>query len=124
MPSLMDPTALILTRAFEHLAAADLDCPIFGEPPADTEMPYAALDVAVEGRRGSLEVHVWSAYRGEAEALAILGRAHTLLHDRRLVSQDGVAVWVIHESTRVMVEDAGAVRHGLSVFTLLISQRR
>ncbi|GAB5500987.1 MAG: hypothetical protein PsegKO_32980 [Pseudohongiellaceae bacterium] len=120
---MIDPVELTQTRVFARLAAADLGCPVYGDPLGGKDRPYAAIDVRISGREGVLELHVWSDYRGEKEALAILNAAYPHLHRRRLVSEQGVAVMAIHQETAVQIEENGSVRHGQASYRLLVRQR-
>ncbi|GAB5387084.1 MAG: hypothetical protein Alpg2KO_00520 [Alphaproteobacteria bacterium] len=121
---MIDPVELIQKRTFARLNVEEFGYPIYGDPPKDAPLPYAAIDVSVKGRDGVLEVHVWSEYRGEKEALEILNAAFPLLHRRRLVSEQGVTAMAIHQETEVQIEENGSVRHGRAIYKLLVRQRR
>ena len=115
-----DPATLILTRVYARLSNGAIGVPVFSEPPSEIELPYAAIDVTVGRGEGVLSVHVWSGYRGEAEALSVLARARALLAERRIVSAQGLAVWCLFDGSRVLIDADGAVRHGIADYKLLI----
>lgn len=85
--------------------------------PADVATETGGHDDGVESY---CDLHVWSRYRGKAEAQQIMGRIHALSHGATLTVQglDPVHVWV--EAHRGPMDDPdGLTRHGIVTLKLI-----
>lgn len=93
---------------------------VYDEVPAAVGMPYLTLGETVEipddahdrqGLESTLTLHIWSRYRGFAEAVEVLAACDRLL-DRAPLTVDGFTdVSVAHEWHQTMRDPDPDVRH-------------
>jgi hypothetical protein len=80
----------------------------------DTAIDYGTKDV--DGSDVTINLHVWSRYRGSKESKQIMDRIHTLLHDSNLTVTGRNLINLRFEFGDVLRDPDGITRHGVMRF--------
>ena len=98
---------------------------VYDDVPEGSGFPYVtmgeetAIDYGVKGTDGSeqtVNIHVWSQYRGSKEVKTIMDRIHTLLHDSSLSVSGFNLVNTRFEFMDILRDPDGITRHGVMRF--------
>lgn len=93
---------------------------VYDDVPEDARFPYVSLGEDFElpdddhgglGAEVTVTLHVWSKYRGWAEALAVAGRIQALLHRQPLTVAGRRVISVKHEQTSKLRDPDPTIRH-------------
>ena len=105
------------------------DNKIFDNVPQDTSYPYVVIgniNVAnrgtksLDGNEYSVDIDVWSTYRGKKEISQAMERIYELFHDTSYsVSGADVVVRPVR-STITLVENDGITRHGVLSLSVIV----
>lgn len=80
----------------------------------DTTLDYSTKDLV--GSETTLNMHVWSRYRGSKEVKQIMDRVHSLLHDSNLTVTGRNFINLRAEFSDVLRDPDGITRHGVMRF--------
>lgn len=80
----------------------------------DTTLDYSTKDLV--GSETTLNMHVWSRYRGSKEVKQIMDRVHSLLHDSNLTVTGRNLINLRVEFSDVLRDPDGITRHGVMRF--------
>lgn len=80
----------------------------------DTTLDYSTKDLV--GSETTLNMHVWSRYRGSKEVKQIMDRVHSLLHDSNLTVTGRNLINLRAEFSDVLRDPDGITRHGVMRF--------
>jgi hypothetical protein len=128
--------ALEVQRAFYSRLAADtalgdLVAGVHDEVPEPAEYPYVVVGEAIEtprnwhggfGREVVETLHIWSRYRGFAEALNIATRITQLLDHQPLSLPGHRVISVRHEFLQTLRDPDPAIRHVPQRFRIVTEQ--
>jgi len=106
-----------------------LGASVFDDIPENTPYPYVqlgedtAIDYSTKDQTGSevtVNVDVWSRYRGSLEAKNIMDRVHTLLHDSSLSVTGSNFINMRFEFSDIIRDPDGITRHGVMRFRAIM----
>jgi len=106
-----------------------LGASVFDDIPENTPYPYVqlgedtAIDYSTKDQTGSevtVNVDVWSRYRGSLEAKNIMDRIHTLLHDSSLSVTGSNFINMRFEFSDIIRDPDGITRHGVMRFRAIM----
>ena len=98
---------------------------MFDEVPDQSSYPFVALgeETVVEydtkdldGASHTINIHVWSQYKGAKQTKQIMDRIHTLLHDSSLSVSGFNLIRMQFEFSDIMRDPDGVTRHGVMRF--------
>ena len=98
---------------------------VYDDVPEGSSFPYVTMgeDASndygtkdLDGSTVSLNIHVWSQYRGSKEVKTIMDRIHTLLHDSSLSVSGFNLVNTRFEFMDILRDPDGITRHGVMRF--------
>lgn len=104
---------------------------VFDHVPPKQAMPYIVVgdDTAADwdtdnstGFEATCTIHVWSEYRGRAEAQSILDEIYSLLHRQPMTMTGYNVIDVQCEYQEVGVDPDGLTRHGVMRFRVIIDK--
>tara|TARA_Y100001970_G_C14226585_1_gene856057 strand:- start:1243 stop:1650 length:408 start_codon:yes stop_codon:yes gene_type:complete len=84
----------------------------------ETAIDYSTKDV--DGGELTVNIHVWSQYKGSKETKTIMDRIHDLLHDYNLSVTGYNLVNSRFEYSDIMRDPDGITRHGVMRFRAII----
>lgn len=84
----------------------------------DTTIDYSTKDL--DGGETTINIHVWSQYKGSKETKNIMDRIHTLLHDVSLSVTGFNLINLRFEFSDIMIDPDGVTRHGVMRFRAII----
>ena len=84
----------------------------------ETTIDYSTKDV--DGGELTVNIHVWSQYKGSKETKTIMDRIHDLLHDYNLSVTGYNLVNSRFEYSDIMRDPDGITRHGVMRFRAII----
>tara|TARA_Y100000114_G_scaffold105524_1_gene98774 strand:+ start:889 stop:1296 length:408 start_codon:yes stop_codon:yes gene_type:complete len=102
-----------------------LGCPVFDDVPSSQDYPFATIgeETSTEfgtkdlvGSQTTVNLHVWSQYKGAREVKNIMDRIHTLLHDTSLSVTGFNLVNLRFEFADTLRDPDGITRHGVMRF--------
>jgi hypothetical protein len=106
-----------------------LGASIFDEVPEGSATPYVTIgeDTAIDYSAGSedgadvtVNIDVWSEYKGSKETKQIMDRIHDLLHDSNLSITGFNLVNLRFEFSDILRDPDGVTRHGVMRFRAII----
>ena len=106
-----------------------LGASIFDEVPEGSSTPYVTIgeDTAIDYSAGSsdgadvtINIDVWSEYKGSKEAKQIMDRIHDLLHNSNLSITGFNLVNLRFEFSDILRDPDGVTRHGVMRFRAII----
>jgi len=122
-------TAVFAKLSTDNNLTAVLGAKVFDDIPENTSYPYVQLgeDTAIDystkdqtGSEVSVNVDVWSRYRGSLEAKNIMDRIHTLLHDSSLSVTGSNFINMRFEFSDIIRDPDGITRHGVMRFRAIM----
>ena len=84
----------------------------------ETAIDYSTKDV--DGGELTINIHVWSQYKGSKETKTIMDRIHDLLHDYSLTVTGYNLINSRFEYSDIMRDPDGVTRHGVMRFRAVI----
>ena len=108
---------------------SDLSCGVFDDVPQNASYPYIALgeetavDFSVKDIQGgdlTVNIHVWSQYKGSKETKQIMDKIHDLLHNINLSVTGFKLINLRFEFSDIMRDPDGITRHGVMRFRAII----
>jgi len=103
---------------------------VFDDLPEGTAYPYivigddTATNISSKGKdmhEHTLNIHIWSQYRGRRDIKEIMGRVYTALNDVSLSVSGALGINIKHEFDTTIVEGDGITRHGIMRFRAVVS---
>tara|TARA_B100000780_G_C20923725_1_gene368076 strand:- start:249 stop:650 length:402 start_codon:yes stop_codon:yes gene_type:complete len=122
-------TAIFSRLSTDNNLTAVLGAKVFDDIPENTSYPYVQLgeDTAIDystkdstGSEVSVNLDVWSRYRGSLEAKNIMDRIHTLLHDSSLSVTGSNFINMRFEFSDIIRDPDGITRHGVMRFRAIM----
>ena len=122
-------TAIYSKLSADNNLTAVLGAKVFDDIPENTSYPYVQLgeDTAIDystkdstGSEVSVNIDVWSRYRGSLEAKNIMDRIHTLLHDSSLSVTGANFISMRFEFSDIIRDPDGITRHGVMRFRAIM----
>ena len=108
---------------------SDLSCGVFDDVPQNASYPYIALgeetavDFSVKDIQGgdlTVNIHVWSQYKGSKETKQIMDKIHDLLHNINLSVTGFNLINLRFEFSDIMRDPDGITRHVVMRFRAII----
>ena len=108
---------------------SDLSCGVFDDVPQNASYPYIALgeetavDFSVKDIQGgdlTVNIHVWSQYKGSKETKQIMDKIHDLLHNINLSVTGFNLINLRFEFSDIMRDPDGITRHRVMRFRAII----
>ena len=108
---------------------SDLSCGVFDDVPQSASYPYivlgeeTAVDFSVKDIQGgdfTVNIHVWSQYKGSKETKQIMDKIHDLLHNINLSVTGFNLINLRFEFSDIMRDPDGITRHGVMRFRAII----
>lgn len=102
---------------------------VYDEVPEGTATPYitlgygTAIDFStkdVDGGEFTMQIHVWSEYRGAKECKQIMDRIHELMHNHSLSVTGYNLINLRFEFSDILRDPDGLTRHGIMRFRAVI----
>ena len=102
---------------------------IFDNVPQDTAYPYVVLSnfnvvnrgtKTLDGNGYSIDIDVWSQYRGKKQISEIMERIYELLHDTSYSVSGADMVVSQVRNVITLVENDGITRHGVLTLSLIV----
>jgi hypothetical protein len=102
---------------------------IFDNVPQDTAYPYVVLSnfnvvnrgtKTLDGNEYSIDIDVWSQYRGKKQISEIMERIYELLHDTSYSVSGADMVVSQVRNVITLVENDGITRHGVLTLSLIV----
>tara|TARA_R110000744_G_scaffold357964_1_gene464915 strand:+ start:1262 stop:1660 length:399 start_codon:yes stop_codon:yes gene_type:complete len=84
----------------------------------ETALDYSTKDLA--GGDYTINVHIWSQYKGSKETKQIMDKIHDLLHDSSLTVSGFNLINLRFEYSDIMRDPDGVTRHGVMRFQAII----
>ena len=84
----------------------------------ETTIDYGTKDV--DGGETTINIHIWSRYKGAKETKNIMDRIHDLLHDYSLTVTGFNLINLRFEFSDIMIDPDGVTRHGVMRFRAVI----
>ena len=106
-----------------------LNCGVFDDVPQNTTYPYIAIGEEtvidystkdIDGNESTLNIHVWSQYKGSKETKQIMDKIHDLLHNSNLTVVGHNLINLRFEYSDIMRDPDGITRHGVMRFRAII----
>jgi hypothetical protein len=103
---------------------------VFDDVPEGTAYPYivigddTATNISAKGldiHEHTLNIHIWSQYRGRRDIKEIMQRVYTALNDVTLSVSGALGINIKHEFDTTIVEGDGITRHGIMRFRAVVS---
>lgn len=107
----------------------DLSCGVYDDVPQSASYPYIALgeetsiDYSVkdiQGGEATINLHIWSQYKGSKETKQIMDKIHDLLHNSNLSVSGFNLINLRFEFSDIMRDPDGITRHGVMRFRAII----
>lgn len=106
-----------------------LSCGVYDDVPQSATYPYIALgeetviDFSTKDTHGNeitINIHVWSQYKGSKETKQIMDKIHDLLHNINLTVTGHNLINLRFEFSDIMRDPDGITRHGVMRFRAII----
>lgn len=107
----------------------DLSCGVYDDVPQSAAYPYIAIgeetsiDYSVKDTQGgetTINLHIWSQYKGSKETKQIMDKIHDLLHNSSLSVSGFNLINLRYEFSDIMRDPDGITRHGVMRFRAII----
>lgn len=107
----------------------DLSCAVLDEVTQDQSYPFITLgeettiDYGTKSQNGgetTVNIHIWSQYKGSKECKQIMDKVHDLLHDSNLSVTGFNLVNCRFEYSDIVRDPDGVTRHGIMRFRAII----
>lgn len=102
---------------------------VYDDVPEGTAYPYVVLgdDTAInfgsktkDGNEHTLNIDIWSRYRGKKESVQIMERIYTLLHNVDISLSGASLINIRQEFNTILVDADGITRHGIMRFRAVV----
>ena len=94
-----------------------LSCGVFDEVIEGNSYPFISLgEETVEDFSTTINIHIWSRYKGSKETKLIMDKVHDLLHDINLNVTGVNLINLRFEFSDIMRDPDGITRHGVMRF--------
>ncbi len=122
-------TAIYAKLSTDNNLTSTLGASVFDDIPEETPYPYVqlgedtAIDYSTKDQTGSevtVNIDVWSRYRGSLQAKNIMDRVHTLLHDSSLSVTGSNFINMRFEFSDIIRDPDGITRHGVMRFRAIM----
>ncbi len=122
-------TAIFTLLSADNNLTSTLGASVFDDVPEETAYPYVqigedtAIDYSTKDLNGSdvsVNLDVWSRYRGSLEVKNIMDRIHTLLHDSSLSVAGTNFINMRFEFSDIIRDPDGITRHGVMRFRAIM----
>ena len=122
-------TAIYTKLSTDNNLTSTLGASVFDDIPEETPYPYVqlgedtAIDYSTKDQTGSevtVNVDIWSRYRGSLQAKNIMDRVHTLLHDSSLSVTGSNFINMRFEFSDIIRDPDGITRHGVMRFRAIM----
>lgn len=122
-------TAIYTKLSTDSNLTTTLGASVFDDIPEETPYPYVqlgedtAIDYSTKDQTGSevtVNIDVWSRYRGSLQAKNIMDRVHTLLHDSSLSVTGSNFINMRFEFSDIIRDPDGITRHGVMRFRAIM----
>ena len=122
-------TAIYTKLSTDNNLTSTLGASVFDDIPEETPYPYVqlgedtAIDYSTKDQTGSevtVNIDVWSRYRGSLQAKNIMDRVHTLLHDSSLSVTGSNFINMRFEFSDIIRDPDGITRHGVLRFRAIM----
>jgi len=122
-------TAIFTLLSADNNLTSTLGASVFDDVPEETAYPYVqigedtAIDYSTKDLNGSdvsVNLDVWSRYRGSLELKNIMDRIHTLLHDSSLSVTGTNFINMRFEFSDTIRDPDGITRHGVMRFRAIM----
>ena len=116
---------LFTTLNSDNTLTSTLGAAVYDEVPENSSYPYVNIGADAQneydtkdlnGSDVTINIDVWSQYKGSKEAKNIMDRVHTLLHDTSLTVTGFNLVNLRFQSSGVLRDPDGITRHGVMRF--------
>lgn len=106
-----------------------LSCGVYDDVPSNASYPYIALgeetgvDYSVKDIQGgdsTINIEIWSQYKGSKETKQIMDKIHDLLHNSNLTVTGHNLINLRFEFSDIMRDPDGITRHGVMRFRAII----
>jgi len=103
---------------------------VFDDLPAGTNYPYVvigddtATNISAKDKdihEHTLNIHIWSQYRGRRDIKEIMEQIYTALNDISYSVSGALGINLKHEFDTTIVEGDGITRHGIMRFRAVVS---
>jgi len=122
-------TAVYTALSNDSTLTSTYSASVYDDVPESTSYPFVAIgeDSAIDygtkdvnGADSSVNIHVWSEYKGSKETKNIMDRIHTLLHDSSLSVTGFNLINLRWEFSDIMRDPDGITRHGVMRFRAIL----
>ena len=122
-------TTLYSTLANDNTLTSTLGAGVYDEVLEGASYPFVSLgeETAVDystkdtdGGETTINIHIWSQYKGAKETKQIMDRIHDLLHDSNLSVTGFNLINLRYEFSDIMRDPDGVTRHGVMRFRAII----
>ncbi len=106
-----------------------LNCAILDDVPSNCVYPFIQLGEEttvdystklLDGGETTINIHIWSQYKGSKECKQIMDKVHDLLHDSSLSITGFNLINLRFEYSDIMRDPDGVTRHGVMRFRSII----
>ena len=122
-------TAIYSTLSNDNNLTSTLGAGVFDEVTEGATYPFVALgeETAIDygtkdlvGGETTINIHIWSQYKGSKETKNIMDRIHDLLHDSDISVSGFNLINLRFEYSDIMRDPDGVTRHGVMRFRAII----
>lgn len=122
-------TTIYSTLSSDNTLTSTLGSGVYDEVVEGATYPFVALgeETAIDystkntnGGETTINVHIWSQYKGSKETKQIMDRIHDLLHDSNLSVTGFNLINLRFEFSDIMRDPDGVTRHGVMRFRAII----
>lgn len=122
-------TTLYTTLSSDNTLTSTLGAGVYDEVLEGASYPFVSLgeETAVDygtkdlvGGETTINIHIWSQYKGAKETKEIMDRIHDLLHDSNLSVSGFNLINLRFEYSDIMRDPDGVTRHGVMRFRAII----
>jgi hypothetical protein len=122
-------TAIYSTLSNDNNLTSTLGAGVFDEVTEGATYPFVALgeETATDystkdliGSETTINIHIWSQYKGSKETKNIMDRIHDLLHDSDISVSGFNLINLRFEYSDIMRDPDGVTRHGVMRFRAII----
>jgi hypothetical protein len=122
-------TTIYSTLANDNTITSTLSAGVYDEVLEGASYPFVSLgeetsiDYGTKNENGgetTINIHIWSQYKGAKETKQIMDRIHDLLHDSNLTVTGFNLVNLRFEYSDILRDPDGVTRHGVMRFRAII----
>lgn len=122
-------TTIYSTLANDNTLTSNLSAGVYDEVLEGASYPFVSLgeetsiDYGTKNENGgetTINIHIWSQYKGAKETKQIMDRIHDLLHDSSLTVTGFNLVNLRFEYSDILRDPDGVTRHGVMRFRAII----